>query len=163
MYYILNSTSATLYRKSDLCIPRNKTAWPDTVSVSDLYVPRIGLPIWLQQNRQIWEYINRSQIHECGNWETAHYNFFGYNEAVQFHFWECKNRNQTRISMDSHRPYICSAQRTLIRSMFNKWLFDMAFFWYVFWSMVCKCCSLVVKIHAPFTTVCTLSLYGMCT
>jgi hypothetical protein len=22
-----------------------------------------------------WEYINCSQIHECGNWETEHYNF----------------------------------------------------------------------------------------
>ncbi len=21
-----------------------------------------------------WEYINRSQIHECGKWETEHYN-----------------------------------------------------------------------------------------
>jgi hypothetical protein len=35
------------------------------VSVSDLYIPRIGQPIWLQQNRQ---------IHECGKWETEHYN-----------------------------------------------------------------------------------------
>jgi hypothetical protein len=37
------------------------------VSVSGLFIPRIGLPIWLQQNRQTnpWDYINRSQIHEC--------------------------------------------------------------------------------------------------
>jgi len=46
-----------LYRKSHLCIPRNETARliPNScihVSVSDLYIPRIGLPIWLQQNRQ---------------------------------------------------------------------------------------------------------------
>jgi hypothetical protein len=43
------------------------------VSVSDLYIPRIGLPIWLQQNRQTDpgnKHINRSQIHECENWET---------------------------------------------------------------------------------------------
>ncbi len=41
-------------------------------SVSDLYNPRIGLPIWLQQNRQTapWEYIT---THRCGNWETEHY------------------------------------------------------------------------------------------
>jgi hypothetical protein len=47
------------------------------VSVSDLYIPRIGQPIWLQQNRQTDPgnvYVNRSQIHECGNWETEHYN-----------------------------------------------------------------------------------------
>jgi hypothetical protein len=50
---------STLYRKSDLCIPRNETVRPrsqflHSVSVSDLYIPRIGLAI------------NRSQIHECG-------------------------------------------------------------------------------------------------
>jgi hypothetical protein len=37
------------------------------VSVSDLYIPRIGPHIWLQQNRptQSWKYINLSQIYEC--------------------------------------------------------------------------------------------------
>ncbi len=61
------------------------------VYASDLYIPRIGLPIWLQQNRQTdsQELKNRSQIHECGNWETEHY------EAAQLHFWEYINRNQT--------------------------------------------------------------------
>jgi hypothetical protein len=35
------------------------------VSVSDLYIPMIGLPILLQENR--WtDCGNRSQIHECG-------------------------------------------------------------------------------------------------
>jgi hypothetical protein len=33
------------------------------ISVSDLYISRMGLPILLQP-----------QIHECGNWETEHYN-----------------------------------------------------------------------------------------
>ena len=44
--------------------------------VSYFYIPRIGLPIWLQQKKayQSWEYINRSQIHECGKWETEQYN-----------------------------------------------------------------------------------------
>jgi hypothetical protein len=37
------------------------------VSVSDLYIPTIGLPILLQKNR-LWEYMDRSQTHECGNW-----------------------------------------------------------------------------------------------
>jgi hypothetical protein len=44
-------------------------------SVSDLYNPRIGLPIRLQQNRQTdpWEYVNTQRnMDECGNWETEH-------------------------------------------------------------------------------------------
>jgi hypothetical protein len=56
---------------SDLCKPRNETAWPSYfrnriimvpspifhihVSVSDLYIPRIGLPI----------------LHECRNWDRG--------------------------------------------------------------------------------------------
>ncbi len=43
------------------------------VSVSDLNIPRIGLSILLQQNK---EYLNCTHIHECRN------------EAVQFHLWE---------------------------------------------------------------------------
>jgi hypothetical protein len=45
--------------------------------VSDLYLPRIGPHIFLQQNRQTDPenmYINLSQIYECRNWETGHYN-----------------------------------------------------------------------------------------
>jgi hypothetical protein len=38
------------------------------VYVSDLYIFRIGPLIFLQQNRQ-WEYINRSQTREYGNWD----------------------------------------------------------------------------------------------
>ncbi len=73
-------TASTLQRKSDVFSPRNETARPCSqflhyASVSDLYIPRIDLPIWLQQySRPSWEYKNRSQIHECGNWETEHYN-----------------------------------------------------------------------------------------
>ncbi len=47
------------------------------VSVSDLYNPRIRLPIWLQQNRQTdpgnINSILLTDI-ECSNWETEHYN-----------------------------------------------------------------------------------------
>jgi hypothetical protein len=44
------------------------------VCVSDLYIPRIGPHIFLQQNMQTdprsWDiYINRTQTHECGNWD----------------------------------------------------------------------------------------------
>jgi hypothetical protein len=40
------------------------------VSVSDLYIPTIDLPILLQEIQYVdrsWEYINLSQTHECGN------------------------------------------------------------------------------------------------
>jgi hypothetical protein len=54
--FIASIVDTTLYRKPDLCIRRNETAGPHInsyvhVSVSHLYIPRIGLPIWLQQNR----------------------------------------------------------------------------------------------------------------
>jgi hypothetical protein len=56
------------------------------ISVRDLYISRIDLPILLQGKNmwtntgnillvfrpeccQYWKYINRSQTHECGNWE----------------------------------------------------------------------------------------------
>ncbi len=55
------------------------------------------------------KYINLSQIHECRNWETDHYNSVleRTTQAAQFYFWEYINRNQTLI-MDSHLPFICS-------------------------------------------------------
>ncbi len=75
---------------SNLCIHRNETAWPCYfgnriinvlspsfqihVSVSDLYIPRIGLPILMQPNRRIRSIlgiINRAQIHDCRNWERG--------------------------------------------------------------------------------------------
>ncbi|MFN9909377.1 MAG: hypothetical protein ACK56F_25215, partial [bacterium] len=35
-------------------------------SVSDLYIPTIGLPILLEEYvDRPWDYINRSQTHEC--------------------------------------------------------------------------------------------------
>ncbi len=49
------------------------------VSVSDLYIPRIGLVCLfgcskMKMADKSWEYMNRSQIQECGNWETESYN-----------------------------------------------------------------------------------------
>jgi hypothetical protein len=74
-----------LQRKSNFCIPILRIPRHNFhihVSVSDLYIPRIGPHIFLQQNRQIdsGKYINRSQTHECGNWDWG--------RAAQFLFWE---------------------------------------------------------------------------
>jgi hypothetical protein len=64
---------STLHRKFKHILPEMKLRglihnFHILVSVSDLYIPMIGL----QTNR--WEYINRSQINECANWETEHFN-----------------------------------------------------------------------------------------
>ncbi len=52
----LLSTAQAMYRNFETNIPRNETARPRSqyyihVSVSNLYIPRIILPILLQQNR----------------------------------------------------------------------------------------------------------------
>jgi hypothetical protein len=74
------------------------------VSVNDLHIPRIGPHISLQQNCKIadrsWKHINLSQIYECRNWETEHYNYV-------LETWEYINGNQTFI-LDSNQPFICS-------------------------------------------------------
>jgi hypothetical protein len=38
------------------------------LSLSDLYIPTIHLPILWKYVALSWEYINRSQTHECGTW-----------------------------------------------------------------------------------------------
>ncbi len=63
------------------------------ISVSDLFIPKISLPIWLQQNRQT----NRSQIHECGNWDRT------FNSVLEY----------IRTILDSHWPFICSVVSSL--------------------------------------------------
>ncbi len=76
------------------------------VSLSHLYIPRIGFPIWLQQKRQTILGIYKSLT---GTWMwSEHYNsVIEITRPCQFHFWEYINRNQTFI-LDSHRSFIFS-------------------------------------------------------
>jgi hypothetical protein len=50
------------------------------MSVSDLYIPTMGLPILPQENMKTDPgNINRSQTHECANWDRGW--------AIPFHIW----------------------------------------------------------------------------
>ncbi len=108
----------TLYQKYDLCIPRSETVWPRSQFLHSCVCERftyiftgfVCLFGCSKIGRPRWEYVNCSQIHLCGNCETEHYySLWKYcNKAVQFHFWEYINQNQTFI-LHSHWPFICSA------------------------------------------------------
>ena len=81
------------------------------VSVSDLYISRIGPHIWLQQNRQT----NPGNVLVFMSVGIGRENiiilFWKYcKEAAHFHFWEYINGNKTFI-LDSHRPFICNVVR----------------------------------------------------
>jgi hypothetical protein len=70
-----------------------------------------------------WKYINLSQVYECMNWETGHYNScFGSKEDVQFHFWKDINGNQTFI-LDSHWPFLGSEKYKMYSSLHTLILF----------------------------------------
>ncbi len=64
----------TLHRKFETCIPRNETARPCSQFLHSCICE--GFIFFQERSPAVWswEYINRSQIHECGNWETEHYN-----------------------------------------------------------------------------------------
>ncbi len=75
------------------------------VSVSDLYIPRIGPHISLQQKAdRSWKYINFSQIYE---FRTGRQNIIILFWKQQFHFWEYINGNK-KFYIGFHRPFICS-------------------------------------------------------
>ncbi len=70
-HHCLIRTAKTQYRNLKQIFPEKELRGhsPNSyihVSVSDLYIPTIGrLPILLQG--RLWEYIDRSQTHECGH------------------------------------------------------------------------------------------------
>jgi hypothetical protein len=80
------------------------------VSVSDLYIPRIGLPIWLQQNRQTdpgkYKLLTNTWMWKLGDktlWICS-----GNNEAPRS-FISGNTWFRIKHLFDSHMPFICSA------------------------------------------------------
>jgi hypothetical protein len=79
------------------------------ISVRDLYISRIGLPILVQGNTvcgQSWEYINRSWTHElwklCNSQKRETYMYFPYSEGcweqIQDFFWHWQSVKLNLIS-----------------------------------------------------------------
>jgi hypothetical protein len=70
---------SSLQRNFDLCIPRKGTArglspnFHIHVPVGDLYIATIGPPIFLaaEYADRSWEYINRTEKHECRKWDCG--------------------------------------------------------------------------------------------
>ncbi len=75
---------ATMYQNSDLCSPRNESAWPSSQFLHSCICERliystpgsVCLLSSIKKGRPILGilYINLLQIHECGNWDTERYN-----------------------------------------------------------------------------------------
>ncbi len=97
--------------KIETYIPRNETAWPCSQFLHSCICEQFLFSHDMPSADRLWKYINRSQTHECGNWETEHYNSVLETTRPRNFIsgkWECINRNQTFI-LDSHRPLVYSA------------------------------------------------------
>ncbi len=83
MFFFQNGQEGDIYCKDTIPKIRNKYSQERNcagislnfhihVTVSDLYIPTIDLPIYSDAGKYVdrsWEYINHSKTHECGNWD----------------------------------------------------------------------------------------------
>ncbi len=106
-----------LYRKFKAYISRNETARPRSQFLYSCICERFIYSHNRSSADRSWEYINRSKIHACGNWETEHYN--SVLEITRMRsFEENKNYNQTFL-LDSHLSFriISVLLRTSVQSI----------------------------------------------
>jgi hypothetical protein len=83
--------SSTLYRKVETYISRNQTAQPRSPFLNSFICERFiySHDDGSRQTDRGNICKNRSQIHECGNWETEHYNsVWEITKPQSFIFWE---------------------------------------------------------------------------
>ncbi len=104
------------------------------VSMSDLYIPRIGLHFPAEQADRSWKYVNLSQIYEWRNWDTEHYNSV---LEIKGSFLGIHNGNQTFI-LDSHRPFICSVDKKQTLKSDVPWIWIMRTLFPEFELYVCS-------------------------
>ncbi len=108
-------TTKTVYRKFETSIPRNETARPQSQFIHSWFCERfiysntrIRLSILLQEN--MWEYINRSKIHECRNLDWGRsVSFLGEHNRIFFAV-----RNAAHLCWFSYYKVVSSVL-TLIR------------------------------------------------
>ncbi len=104
-----------MYRKSDLCIPRNETVLPRSQFLHSCICERL---IYSQDRsalfgcrkigRLILGIYNHSPIYVCGNWETEHYNsVLKITRPRSFNSADTKTGTR-HLYCIFHRPFICS-------------------------------------------------------
>ncbi len=77
-----------------------------------IYVFPVWVCIFGCSKDSSWDYINRSQIHECENWETEHYNSVLEIMRPRSFIFENTSIGTRLLYWDSHQPFICNVWAT---------------------------------------------------
>ncbi len=91
-----NHTAKRLYRKFETNVPRKGIARPQSQfphsCVCERFIYSHNRPAYSAARKYLdryWKYINRSQTHECGNWDWGRRNSFSGNTNMGFSL-QCK-------------------------------------------------------------------------
>ncbi len=115
IFIIKGPISATLYQKSDLCIPRNGNyaalfPIPMVMYLWVIYILPGSVCLFGCSKRgisilEIYKSLTATWMWKLG--DRTLWFCFGNNDVPKCHFWEYVNQNLTFI-LDSHQPFICS-------------------------------------------------------